>query len=78
MIPAAFYHSLKVLKLVPGPSIPIQQHRDSGQVIAAMKISCYQCKKSFPAGRRKAAKSYQFCPVAIFSDSFIYLETVHL
>ena len=27
VIQAAFYHLIKVLKLVPGPSLPIRQHR---------------------------------------------------
>ena len=77
VIQAAFYHSLKVLKLVPGTSIPIRQHCGLRQVIVPKQIASYHCKKFFPAGRCKAAKSYQFCPVAIFPDSLIYLEAVH-
>ena len=77
VIQAAFYHSLKVLKLVSGPSIPIRQHRGLRQVIVPMQIAFYHCKKFFSAGRCKAAKSYQFCPVAIFPDSLIYLDAVH-
>jgi hypothetical protein len=42
-----------------------------------MQIACYHCKKFFPAGGRKTAKSYQFCPVAIFSDSLVYLKAMH-
>ena len=43
-----------------------------------MQIACCHCKKFFPAGGRKTAKSYQFCPVAIFPDSLVYLEAMHL
>ena len=42
-----------------------------------MQIACCHCKKIFPVGGRKTAKSYQFCPVAIFPDSFVYLEAMH-
>ena len=77
VIQAAFYHSLKVLKLVSGPSIPIRQHCGLRQVIVPKQIASYHCKKFFSAGGCKAAKSYQFCPVAIFPDAFIYLDAVH-
>ena len=45
--------------------------------IGPMQIAFYHCKKFFPAGRCKAAKSYQFRPAAIFPDSLIYLNAVH-
>ena len=43
-----------------------------------MQIACCHCKKFFPVGGRKTAKSYQFCPVAIFPDFLVYLEAMHL
>lgn len=77
MVLAAFYHSVKVLKLVPGTTIPIRQHRGFRQVIVSMQKAYNHCDKFFLVGRGKAVKPDQFCPVAIFSDAFVYLDAVH-
>lgn len=77
MVLTTFYHSVKVLKLVPGTTISIRQHRGFRQVIVSMQKAYDHCDKFFLVGRGKTVKSYQFCPVAIFPDSLIYLDAVH-